>query len=172
MHSTFHLAVQCSVYPVNPPKLSISSFAHVSSTRAKSLITLKFPTAPNRLHLMILHTDISGSLEAVKGSCVSSQTGKQTEGAFYQEEILFNSTLVGQLFLRLCNVCTCQQVWREEVHQAEEDWHKEMFGCVVVYYHFQKTHSPTYHKINPFNCSIPGSSIQYILHSLWICSVQ
>lgn len=63
--------------PVNPPELSISSVTRASSTRTQSFITLlKFPSS---LHLMILHTIIISDSEAVKGSCVSSQTAKNSQ---------------------------------------------------------------------------------------------
>lgn len=73
--------------PINPPKLSVSSLTRASSISAKSFIThWNFHPCcviglglPNQLHLMILHTHIISNSEAAKGSCVSSQTAKNSQ---------------------------------------------------------------------------------------------
>lgn len=73
--------------PINPPQLSVSSLTRASSISAKSFIThWNFHPCcviglglPNQLHLMILHTHIISNSEAAKGSCVSSQTAKNSQ---------------------------------------------------------------------------------------------
>lgn len=119
--------------PVNPPKLSVSSVTRASSISAKSFIThwnfhprcVIGLSLPNQLHLMILHTHIISNSEAAKGSCVSSQTAKNsqtnasnltadnTEGSLLSgKKNPFYSILAVQLSHRAVKHQLCQQVWR------------------------------------------------------------
>lgn len=120
----FSLTVQYSICPSILPS-SQSAQSHVWAQYAQNHSSHRnfHPRLPNQLHSMILHTNISSSSEAVKGSCVSSQTAKNsqtnaqkltadnTEGSFLSGRNPFYPTLVGQLALRAVERELSQQVW-------------------------------------------------------------
>lgn len=132
LHSMFSLTVQYSICPSILPS-SQSAQSHVWAQYAQNHSSRRHfhprcvmgLSLPNQLHLMILHTNIIGSSEAVKGSCVSSQTPKNsqtnaqkltadnTEGSLVSGRNPFYPSLVEQLFLSAVKKkkLLCQQVW-------------------------------------------------------------
>ena len=133
MHSMFSLAVQYSICPSILPS-SQSARSHVWAQYAQNHSShwnfhprcVMGLGVPNQLHLMILHTSIISSSEAVKGSCVSSQTAKNsqtnaqqltadnTEGSFLSGRNPFYPTPARQLSLKAAEVERSQQVWSWE----------------------------------------------------------
>lgn len=129
----FSLAVQYSICPSILPS-SQSARSHVWAQYAQNHSShwnfhprcVMGLGVPNQLHLMILHTSIISSSEAVKGSCVSSQTAKNsqtnaqqltadnTEGSFLSGRNPFYPTLVRQLSLKAVELELSQQVWSWE----------------------------------------------------------